>query len=74
MIPYIMIFFLILVVFIPPQPFIIYGINGENNIKVNFDDSFLLVINIHSIITNFCYLIKFRVTTDDFASNVITLV
>lgn len=50
---YIMIFYFILVVFIPPQPFIIYGINQDSDIKVNAYDSGFLVINIHSIITNF---------------------
>ena len=36
-----------------PALFITYGINKDNNMKVNFDDSFFLVINVHSIITNF---------------------
>ena len=43
---------LIFIMFIPPL-FITYGINKDNNIKVNFDDSFFLVINVHSIIASF---------------------
>lgn len=53
---------------IPSQSFIIYGINQDSKIEVNFDDPFFLAINTHSIITNFHFspLIKFEVNTHAF--------
>lgn len=61
---------------IPPQSFMVYGINQDSKVKVNFDDTFFLVINSHLIITNFYFspLVKFGVNTHDPASNVITSV